>query len=358
VTDPKQALTKLREPVVLAARRTPSGIDAALDDLAANHSITTVEEVVALAMVDGNLFDRLPGDAAALLPVVEQYRSSPEGAREIESWSRYVDRDYATGCRLDLTAPPAGEPTPTLTAAPTAASTAAPTAMSLIDEHLSPIRDQAQRGTCTAFAALACLEYHEHRFAGRARTDLSEQFAYWNMVEHRPHHDLVSMFMGLRNDGACAEHTWPYVPTERPGDDGQGPPPAAAPAEAVEHRAPTVLQLPARDVDGIQRTIAGARPVAIGIPVYASWFASGVVRKYGNITVPLPGEDPEPIGHAVALVGYADDPQFAGGGYFVVRNSWDGEWGTESVFGPGYGTIPYRYVERCNWDAWCVSPAA
>jgi C1A family cysteine protease len=355
VTDPKQALTKLRAPHVLAARRTPSGVDAVFDDLAANLSITTVEELVALSMVGDGVFDRVAGGTPALQPIVEQYRSSPEGAREIATWSRYVDREYTTGYHLDLTAPPvAGEVGSPSSPAPAVT----PTEVSLVDEHLSPIRDQAQRGTCTAFAALACLEYHEHRFAGHAGTDLSEQFAYWNMVEQRPHHDLVSMFMGLRNDGACTEHTWPYVSTEQPGNDGQGPPPAAAPAEAAEHRAPAARQLPARDVDEIKRTIAGARPVAIGIPVYASWFASAVVRKYGNITVPLPGEDPEPIGHAVALVGFSDDGQFAGGGYFVVRNSWDGQWGTESVFGPGYGTIPYRYVERCNWDAWCVSSVA
>jgi C1A family cysteine protease len=82
--------------------------------------------------------------------------------------------------------------------------------------------------------------------------------------------------------------------------------------------------------------------------------SSPVVRKYGNITVPLPGEVPDKIGHAVALVGYEDSPEFAGGGYFIVRNSWGYNWATEGVFGPGYGTIPYRYIERFNWDAWCV----
>jgi C1A family cysteine protease len=125
--------------------------------------------------------------------------------------------------------------------------------------------------------------------------------------------------------------------------------------EAHDHRTGNVRQIPARDVGQIREAIGLQRPVAIGIPVYASWFESPVVRKYGNLTVPLPGEAPEPIGHAVALVGFADDEDFAGGGYFVVRNSWGGTWGTESGFGAGYGTIPYRYVEGYNWDAWCVS---
>src|SRR5205085_1003153 len=157
---------------------------------------------------------------------------------------------------------------------------------------------------------------------GHAGADLSEQFAYWSMVDQSAHHDLLSMFMTLRNDGACREATWPYVADELSGNDGQGPAPSAAATEAREYRAPKVHQLSARAVGEIQASISASRPVAIGIPVYESWFASAVVRKYGNLTVPLPGEEPQPVGHAVTLVGYADDAQFAGGGYFVVRNSW------------------------------------
>ncbi len=79
-----------------------------------------------------------------------------------------------------------------------------------------------------------------------------------------------------------------------------------------------------------------------------------VVRKYGNITLPVAGEVPDRVGHAVALVGFQDDDDFAGGGYFIVRNSWNHHWGAESPFGSGYGTLPYRYIERFNWDAWCI----
>ncbi len=94
--------------------------------------------------------------------------------------------------------------------------------------------------------------------------------------------------------------------------------------------------------------------VGIGIPVYNSWMNSPVVRVYGNITAPLPGEVPQSTGHAVALVGYADDPEFADGGYFIVRNSWGNAWTSQGVFGPGYGTIPYRYITGFNSDAWCI----
>jgi C1A family cysteine protease len=79
-----------------------------------------------------------------------------------------------------------------------------------------------------------------------------------------------------------------------------------------------------------------------------------MVRKTGNIIVPIAREIPDLNGHAITLVGYADDPDYAGGGYFIVRNSWDSRWGKDSVFGPGYGTIPYRFISKYNWEAWCI----
>jgi len=350
VVDPKQSLTKLRDEHALAMTIGRDSTAEEFDALAEHWSITTVEELLALSMVDDDLLDRIPIGRTEFARLREWYRASPAGAAEIATWTTYRERDYATGLVFDPESLPADARPATV------APTRTTTSVSLLDRYLSPIRDQAGRGTCTAFAVVACVEYHEHRVVGVAGTDLSEQFAYWNMVEHAPHHDLLSMFMALRNGGTCTEATWPYVPTELAGNDGQGPPPPAATTEARLHRPGTVRQLPARAVDEIQDALVSQRPVAIGIPVYASWFESPVVRKYGNITVPLPGEAPEPVGHAVALVGFADDPDYAGGGYFVVRNSWGDTWATESVFGAGYGTIPYRYVERCNWDAWCVTP--
>lgn len=94
--------------------------------------------------------------------------------------------------------------------------------------------------------------------------------------------------------------------------------------------------------------------VGIAIPLYRSWMRNPVVRKYGNITMPLPGEVRDRIGHAVTLVGFQDDDDFAGGGFFIVRNSWDHHWASQSLFGSGYGTIPYAYIARHNWDAWCI----
>jgi len=176
------------------------------------------------------------------------------------------------------------------------------------------------------------------------------------MITSKSQRNLVALYPLLESDGVCLEDTWSYNPDPIVGDSSQGPPPPNAQVEATTYRAPNVLQVAPRSVATIKQALLRERLVGIGIPVYKSWYKSPVVRKYGNITVPIPGEVPEKVGHAIALVGFADDPEFAGGGYFIVRNSWDRQWASESVFGSGYGTIPYRYISHFNWDAWCVTP--
>ena len=61
----------------------------------------------------------------------------------------------------------------------------------------------------------------------------------------------------------------------------------------------------------------------------------------------LKEEDPIPAmdmrltgGHEMLIVGYQDDESFAGGGYFIVRNSWHKDWGQE-----GYCKMPYAFAE-------------
>jgi hypothetical protein len=339
---------------------------AALSTLPQTHSINTIEELVALARLDatkGTSFIQdlgLPSDLAAR--IIDQLRKvRPETLADIE---RFEKLEYELGCDLDFSSPP---PTvdpfqPAVVAGiefgapPPAAGPPPPTIVNLIDGNMPPIRDQANRGTCAAFASIVCLEYHLNRFSNQTNLDLSEQFQYWNIVTTTGHRNLVSAYPLLASAGSCREITWPYYGKVIAGNDTQGPPPSTAAAEAMAYRCNRVRRIiPARDVSAIQSQLRRGRIVGIGIPVYKSWYDSGIVRQYGNITVPIPGEVPDARGgHAIALVGYADDLDYAGGGYFIVRNSWDNYWATKGVFGAGYGTIPYLYISNHNWDAWCI----
>jgi hypothetical protein len=44
-------------------------------------------------------------------------------------------------------------------------------------------------------------------------------------------------------------------------------------------------------------------------------------------------------GHAILIVGYTDDPQYSGGGYFKVKNSWGSGWGASGYFNVAYAEI-------------------
>jgi hypothetical protein len=338
---------------------------AALRTLPQTHSINTIEELAALARLDATKRTSfiqhlgLPSDLAAR--IIDQLRKvRPETLADIE---RLEKLEYELGCDLDFSSPP---PTvdpfqPAVVAGiefgdpPPAAGQPPQTVVNLIDDNMPPIRDQGHRGTCAAFASIVCLEYRLNRFGNHTGLDLSEQYQYWNMVTETGHRNLESGYPLLASAGSCREITWPYYGKVMDGNDSQAPPPLSAAAEAKAYRCNRVRQIiPPRDISAIQANLQRGRVVGIGIPVFMSWYNSGTVRLYGNITMPIAGEGHDKSGHAIALVGYEDDPEYAGGGYFIVRNSWGSNWATRGVFGPGYGTIPYLYISNYNWDAWCI----
>jgi hypothetical protein len=98
------------------------------------------------------------------------------------------------------------------------------------------------------------------------------------------------------------------------------------------------------DITGMRTCLAEGRSLAFSLPVFDSWFKSSAMARWGLITLPLPGEPPRD-GHALAIVSYQDDTETPGGGYFLVRNSWQ-PWAWDAVCQPGYGCIPYAYVSR------------
>ena len=65
------------------------------------------------------------------------------------------------------------------------------------------------------------------------------------------------------------------------------------------------------------------KPVAFAIPMFTSIEEDVNTRLSGNILVPCETEQALKMGHAMVFVGYEDHEDFAGGGYFIVRNSWE-----------------------------------
>ncbi|HEX9930213.1 MAG TPA: C1 family peptidase [Pyrinomonadaceae bacterium] len=236
---------------------------------------------------------------------------------------------------------------------------AAENSKNLIDQYMPPIRDQGDRGTCVAFSTVAVMEYAARR-AGFNVNDLSEQYLYWavKQIDQYPKDGtwLEFSFPVAKQQGTCLEDLWRYESDVIPGDltHGNPPNPEKCAADALTHAFRRAIRIRNyRQPDAIKEQLRQDRLVAIAIPVFKSWYKNPASRLTGKIHLPLQSDRFALNGHAIVLVGYVDDANEPGGGYFIVRNSWGTEnWGSESPFGAGYGLIHYAYIERFNADAW------
>ncbi|HHB90501.1 MAG TPA: hypothetical protein ENK60_04265 [Anaerolineae bacterium] len=326
-----------------------------IDDLKA-HWIISIQEFLALSELPSTRkgLARLLGMAEdALEPVVRYARSQLVQMRGEEEDDDALDTVAYAGGALEL--PPAMRAEIPYERIPYEAPL--PPALSYADE-LPPIRNQGARGTCVAFAAAAVrefLEIQQQKRLGKKpklnRIDISEQFIYWWCKERDGLPTVSGTYpsLGMKcllEVGAPPERTWPYNPRPQPGDEGQGPPPKKALAEAERFRIGRIIHLRPDDIESMKAALLQRHAVMITIPILPSWFHSRTTRRFGKINLPLPEE--QPIGaHAMALVGYVDDEEAPGGGYFILRNAWK-PWALRNPLGPGLGTIPYEFIRKHN----------
>lgn len=236
---------------------------------------------------------------------------------------------------------------------------ALPECHSLLDQ-LPPLRTQGQRSTCVAHAVLAVREQLEIAAGAPADLDLSEQYVYWWCKERDgiPDRNGTYLSLGIRclaETGAPLESLWPYV-AQSTDTQGQGPPPAAAANGDPGFSISETQALNRTDITGMKACLAEGRSIAVAFPVFDSWFKSSAMARWGLITMPLIAEPPRD-GHALAIVGYQDDADAPGGGYFLLRNSWQ-PWAWEGVWRTGYGYMPYAYVSRYASMVYSARPLA
>lgn len=256
-------------------------------------------------------------------------------------------------------------PTAAFTKTPLAAafnrSLVGPEQIDLRDTLVDSVGDQGPyRQTCVAFAALAV--FHQYmKQAGGTPNLLSEQYLYWACKQQDgypqdPGSLLRVAFSVLESSGCCLRETWGYQEDPIAGNEGGGPPPAEASAEASQYRAPQAHSISARSVPDVRAVLSAGSCVAVTIPAFPSWLRNDRVRESGDIVLP-PTTDDSPDSHSFCLVGYVDDENAVGmgGGRFILRNSWNSRWGVRSPFGKGFGTLPYAFLDRYGVEAFALS---
>ena len=155
-------------------------------------------------------------------------------------------------------------------------------------------------------------------------------------------------FEAIRDYGTCRYSLWPYANMQSADSTSGGSLPPGSLEDAVKHRVLTGLYLlrSPNNVDEIRGIVAGANgrrpmPVCVGLPLFEDCdgtdfrFPAGVESEGRLVSKnALKGV------HEMLIVGFEDDRMVAGGGWFIVRNSWGSDWGKD-----GYGRVPYAYVE-------------
>jgi C1A family cysteine protease len=212
----------------------------------------------------------------------------------------------------------------------------------------SSIKNQGNFGACTAFAAVAHMEYLYKNYdpsVVKVEDMFSERFTYYTTRETMgvsPSEDsgayIRDTIKTIVKKGSCLEATCPYLPydqktlTEKPSP--------AAYQEAMTYQVLSYANIPEdkNKLTTVKSALAALHPVECGFICYQNLFEG----KGGNI--PLPKGNVIG-GHAILIVGYDDTKQV-----FKFKNSWSASWGDK-----GYGYLPYFYLTSGNMmDMWVI----
>jgi len=222
-----------------------------------------------------------------------------------------------------------------------------------IDLKMTPVKHQANRNTCSVFAATSIAEYLLKERLGQD-VDLSESYNYY-LAKHKA---LSSNFLkeayltvdGLAgylaldgySYGALMESQWPYEQNNwlTTNNEKCKKPNGVPSVECFTGLPPENLELIAETFKTIfipfdkigDYILNEKKPVLVNI-----WlFRNGMNMQTGALNIPPKGQEQLMGGHVVVLTGY-DAVQEE----YTFKNSWGEGWGDN-----GFGTMPKAYLEK------------
>ncbi len=217
-------------------------------------------------------------------------------------------------------------------------------------------RDQGGRFTCTAFGATAVMEALEYlRDRRPGPRDLSEELLFWyskgGQLYTAGGYNCAAALRHYTEYGSSEEIYFPYDTSEIPINCAQVPAPDDAMDRAHFFTSDAIVGLPnngdAGDISACKEALRSGR--CVGIHIDPDNWDTGA----GMIGFPDPLDSKGRGGsHCTAIIGFIDRddlPSVCEGGYFIVRNSWDGAGSTSNLLGPEYGghlLMPYGWYRR------------
>ncbi|KAL2622996.1 hypothetical protein R1flu_003201 [Riccia fluitans] len=189
-----------------------------------------------------------------------------------------------------------------------------------VDGIVSPVKDQAQCGSCWTFSTTGALE-SAHAQATGHMVLLSEQ----QLV------DCAGAFNNFGCGGGLPSQAFEYIRYNGGIDTEEAYPYKAADGvcsfkvSSVGATVYDVVNITAYDEDELKDAVAFQRPASIAFEVIDgfSLYSSGVYSD------PKCHSGPETVNHAVLAVGYDTTGDIP---YWIIKNSWGADWGEKGYF--------------------------
>ena len=229
------------------------------------------------------------------------------------------------------------------------------TAREVVLDCFGPIRNQGDRGTCVAHAVCAVAECQEKRVTG-ASVDLSEQFVYWTAKSTT----ATRMEKGPGCTSACPSQNERARAWRRSGlttpcrssvlsRRGRRPPVRRRSRRPPATRAPRACAARRLADSRLARPGPSRRDRASGLRQL------GIQSEHYDTTGLIPMPLPDSVlagGHAMCATGYTWAPRFTAAATFRSQLVGDGTGLRTALPAPGYGALPFLYIDRYGAEAW------